>query len=75
VGYRYFAQRIAGELGLTGWARNRWDGTVEVVAEGEEQALKTFLDYLQEGPRMARVDRVDAEWQIATGEFQDFGAM
>ncbi len=72
VGYRYFAQNIARGMGLAGWTRNRPDGTVEVVAEGEEDVLKTFLSYLEEGPSMARVDRIDAEWQIASGEFRDF---
>ncbi len=73
VGYRFFALQIAEGLGLTGWVRNRPDGSVEVVAEGPEQILRAFRDYLQEGPRMARVDRTDVEWQVATGEFRDFG--
>lgn len=67
VGFRYFVQRRAGQLGLQGWVRNNDDGTVEVVAEGDRPKLEQLEAALEEGPRMARVDHVDAQWSNATG--------
>lgn len=72
VGFRFFAQRRASELGVTGYVRNRWDGTVEVVAEGEEDVVRRFLGGLRMGPRSAVVDRVDIQWEDYTGEFKYF---
>ncbi len=59
VGYRAFAQREAAALGLRGWVRNRWDGTVEGVAIGGEEKLAAFRRALQRGPAAARVERVE----------------
>jgi acylphosphatase len=72
VGFRYFVQRKARQLDLRGWVRNNDDGSVEVVAEGERAALEQLKRALDEGPRMARVDRVDVEWSGATGTLQAF---
>lgn len=72
VGFRFFAQLRASELGLTGYVRNRWDGTVEVVAEGEGDALRRFLGELRMGPRSAIADRIDVRWEDYTGEFRYF---
>lgn len=72
VGFRAFAVESGIILGVTGWARNKWDGSVEVVAEGERKSLKRLLAALHQGPRMARVDRVNVEWQQASGEFKSF---
>jgi acylphosphatase len=72
VGFRYFAQGKATSLGLTGWVRNRWDGSVEVLTEGKRTELESLLDALYRGPRGATVTNVDLQWQEATGEFLDF---
>jgi acylphosphatase len=72
VGFRYFVQRKAQQLGLRGWVRNNDDGTVEVVAEGERGDLDQLKRALDEGPRMARVDSVDAQWSSATGSLGGF---
>jgi acylphosphatase len=72
VGFRYFVQRNAGRLGLRGWVRNNDDGTVEVVAEGGRPELDQLKRALEEGPRMARVERVDARWSAATGGLDGF---
>jgi len=61
VGYRYFVLRQAEALGLAGFARNRSDGTVEVVAEGAEDALGDLEDRLRQGPSFAVVDNVERE--------------
>ena len=59
VGFRFFAERAARELGVRGWVRNRPDGTVEALAEGEDAALQTFIERLKRGPLSSRVDRVE----------------
>ena len=72
VGFRYFVEEEAIMLDLKGWVRNRWDGTVEVVAEGERQALEKFLAALRRGPRASSVSDVQVVWLPATGEFHSF---
>ncbi len=61
VGYRYFVARQADALGLTGYVRNRPDGSVEVVAAGSEQDLAQLEDDLRGGPRLAEVTEVERE--------------
>jgi acylphosphatase len=73
VGFRYFAQSHARRLGLEGYVRNRYDGAVEVEAEGGADALEQFLDLLRRGPRMARVQDVRVSWKPVTGDLGPFG--
>jgi acylphosphatase len=72
VSFRVFVVENGLTLGAKGWARNRWDGTVEVVAEGDRQMLERFLVLLRRGPRMANVTQVDLDWQVPTAEFNSF---
>ena len=72
VGFRYFVQSKANQLGLRGWVRNNDDGTVELVAEGDRAQLEELARALEAGPRMARVDRVETQWSTATGKLQGF---
>ncbi len=72
VNFRYYTVRKARSLGLTGWVANRWDGTVETVAEGPREALREFLTFLHEGPPSAHVTNVTVRWAEPTGEFSDF---
>lgn len=72
VGFRAFTASNASRLGLTGWVRNRYDGTVETVAEGGRDTLEDFLRQLRNGPGPAYVENVDVEWLSATGEFSRF---
>ena len=72
VGYRATALEQARRLGLSGWVRNQMDGTVEVVAEGDEKAVLGFLDDLRRGPRGARVTNIDTEWTDARSDLQGF---
>jgi acylphosphatase len=71
VGYRFFAERAAQELGVRGWVRNLPDGKVESVVEGEEDAVSRYLARLREGPRMGRVTDVRVEEAVWTG-FESF---
>jgi acylphosphatase len=59
-------------LGIKGYARNTWDGKVEVVAEGPLEKLDEFLKELKKGPVSARVKEVDVRFEPATYEFYDF---
>jgi acylphosphatase len=72
VFFRAGAAHTARALGLRGWARNRADGTVEIVAEGTRGALERLLEWAKIGPPRARVDHVDADWSAAAGEFSAF---
>lgn len=58
VGFRWFVEREAATLGVTGWVRNREDGRVEVMATGTREQLAALHARLREGPRAARVDEV-----------------
>jgi acylphosphatase len=72
VNFRYFVLEQAADLDLNGWVRNRWDGSVEVTAEGPLNKLEQLLQALHHGPPMARVEDVDFAWLEATGEFVGF---
>ena len=61
VGYRYFAQRAAEEIGITGHVRNLDDGRVEAFAMGTPEQLDQFCARLWQGPRWADVRGVDVE--------------
>ena len=58
VGFRWFVEREAATLSITGWVRNREDGRVEVMATGTREQLSALHGHLREGPRASRVDEV-----------------
>lgn len=72
VGFRYFVKREAKKLGIKGWVKNNIDGSVEVLAEGEREALESLLSLLHKGPAFAVVKGVDYCWEEPKGEFFDF---
>ncbi len=72
VGFRYYVYRIAATLDLSGYAKNLWDGTVEVVAEGNEKALEKLYEYLKIGPSRAKVTKVEKQENDYTGQFSGF---
>jgi acylphosphatase len=59
VFFRDSLRRLARQHGVAGWVRNTWDGTVEAVFEGEDDAVERLLQFCREGPRGAVVERVD----------------
>ena len=59
VFFRDTLRRLAEEHGLAGWARNTWEGTVESVLEGDEEAVERVVAFAREGPEGARVERVE----------------
>ena len=72
VFFRVETQRAAEGFGVSGWVRNKRDGTVEAVFEGRQKDVDATLNWCRQGPRMARVDKVDINWQDYTGEFDRF---
>ncbi len=71
VGFRYFAQHAASGLGLTGYARNLDDGSVEVYASGSPEKLSDFAALLHQGPRWADVRGVE-EQEAAVQQYGSF---
>lgn len=59
VGFRYSTESAARRLGISGWVRNRHDGSVEAWAQGSDDAVTRFAEFLEEGPKSARVTSVD----------------
>jgi acylphosphatase len=72
VFFRASTQREAKRLGISGWVRNRPDDGVEILAEGEEEALKELISWANRGPSAARVERVDTRWRGFSGDYPDF---
>ena len=72
VWYRASTCSQAQGLGLVGEVWNRFDGRVEVVAEGPKEGLQQLLVWCNAGPSGARVDSLESSWSSATGEFDEF---
>ena len=70
VGYRWNMTQAAQRLGLTGWVRNRLDGSVEAVVCGPGEPVQELIDWAQRGPVGARVDGVEVGQ--AEGVFEGF---
>jgi acylphosphatase len=72
VCFRAYTKQQADSLGLTGWVKNRANGQVESVFEGDEAAVRTMLAWCRQGPPLARVSDVDAVEEPASGTGSDF---
>jgi acylphosphatase len=72
VNYRWFTQRRAAALGLTGFVRNLPDGSVQVDVEGERASIQQLLEALRIGPAAAVVESVETAWHAPSGEYQQF---
>ena len=72
VSFRYYTMQEARMLGLTGWVRNLWDGRVEVLLDGSEDAVKQMIEWCQQGPPSAVVEEVEIAWEETTAEFKNF---
>ena len=71
----FFRQRTKAKvesLGVTGWVRNLHDGRVEAVFEGNEDAVKTLVEFCRQGPRSAVVTDVEVATETFTGEYNSF---
>ena len=67
VGFRFAVERAASSRQVSGWVRNRGDGAVEAVFEGERQDVEALVDFCRHGPRGAEVERVEVEEELAEG--------
>jgi acylphosphatase len=72
VSFRWYARQRAISLGLSGWIRNRPDGSVEALVEGPAEAVNSFVSWAREGPAMASIDAVDEEEQAPSGDTSPF---
>jgi len=72
VWFRVETQQAARRQGVTGWVRNKRDGSVEAVFEGEAEDVQATLSWCHKGPPHARVDNVAVSWQDHAGEYTDF---
>jgi acylphosphatase len=70
VFFRESMRRTAQDLAVTGWVRNRNDGTVEAVVQGEQNAVEAIVRWAQLGPKMANVERIEVE--PCSGSFTNF---
>jgi acylphosphatase len=72
VNFRAWTSKTAQQLGLAGWVRNLSDGRVELVAQGDEAALKELERKLHDGPSMANVTDLDANYSQSDENYGDF---
>lgn len=72
VFFRGEASEEAQRLGLSGWVRNKWDGSVEAVFEGEKVAIEEMISWCHKGPPSAIVREVEVKWEEYKGEFTSF---
>lgn len=72
VSFRSFAKRNADMMGLKGFVRNRDDGKVEAIIEGDKDMIETLIEAIRAGPEKAIVKNVDIEWRPHSGIYVDF---
>ena len=72
VFFRFETRRLAWRLGVAGWVKNRRDGQVESVFEGEREVVERMVEFCRHGPSGARVTNVEVRWEAPTGEFEGF---
>ena len=72
VFFRMETRRAAERHGVFGWVKNRADGTVEAVFEGDKEKVDAVIDWCRRGPRHADVQGIDIHAENYTGEFKEF---
>jgi acylphosphatase len=72
VFFRMETKRAADSCEVLGWVRNRRDGTVEAIFEGNEENVNSILEWCKGGPRLADVKKVDVELEDYTGDYYEF---
>jgi acylphosphatase len=75
VGFRYFVLDKAENLGVNGWVRNRYDGSVEILAEGQQTLLQNLLDAVHLGPSCSMVLNVKEQWQEGSHLYSQFSIL
>jgi acylphosphatase len=72
VFFRSHTEEMAFRLGVKGWVKNRRDGRVEAVFEGDKEQVDQIIQWCHRGPSEARVTKLHLSWEDYTGEFEDF---
>ena len=72
VGFRDFICQSARGFGLVGEVRNLPDGTVRIIAQGEEKNLLNLIQSIHKGPMFAKVESVETTWSEAKDQYDDF---
>ena len=72
VFFRHHTQETAFKLIIKGWVKNRRDGRVEAVFEGDQEQVDRIIQWCHRGPSEASVTKVYVTWENYTGEFEDF---
>jgi acylphosphatase len=72
VGFRFHTQTLAASHELTGWVKNRDDGSVEMMAQGENKQLRDFLEELKKGNLYAKVDDISVKGELHSETFSEF---
>ena len=72
VFFRMETQKAAQLYGVSGWVRNKSDGTVEAMFEGDEKSVDLILEWCSKGSSPAKVEKTDINWKDYTGEFDEF---
>jgi len=72
VFFRHHTQEMAYRLNVNGWVKNRRDGSVEALFEGDQRQVDHIIQWCHRGPPEARVMSVHTSWENYTGEFGDF---
>lgn len=72
VNFRYYTMEEAAKLDLKGWVKNGADDTVVVQAEGNKVDLEELLKWCRHGPALARVEKVEIQWQAYQGDLEPF---
>ncbi len=75
VRYRTYVQESATDLQLIGYVKNLRDGTVEVVAQGMPDTLKEFVEYLNEGSLLSKVESVSVDWRSISATYIEFSLL
>ena len=72
VGFRNFVRKNAEKLGITGWVKNNFDGTVEALLEGDDNTISELIEKCKKGPLLALVEKVEVMEQEPKKEFEEF---
>lgn len=75
VNFRFTARDRANSLGLAGFAKNLPDGSLEILVQGDEDAIASFVSWCHQGPPAAKVENVHTEWENAAVVLSNFNIL
>jgi acylphosphatase len=72
VFFRMETRKAARRIGVFGWVKNKADGTVEALFEGDKERVDSMLEWCREGPPLSEVEKVSLNWEEFTGNYNSF---